>query len=88
MAAGEEDLLTIPSFTDIIRNSERGLSPLFFLPGGVYLYRVEIDALNALLEVQKRTNELLTEIKELMTEKQPQEAEKPKRRRNKGGSDK
>lgn len=52
------------------------------------MYRLEIDALNALLEEQKRTNDLLTEIKDLMTEKQPQEAEKPKRRRQKDDSNK
>lgn len=45
------------------------------------MYRLELDALNALVREQQKTNELLTEIKELMTEKKPREAEKPKRRR-------
>ncbi|WP_157213476.1 hypothetical protein [Paenibacillus senegalensis] len=45
------------------------------------MYRIELDALNALVREQQKTNELLNEIKKIMTEKKPQEAEKPKRRR-------
>lgn len=56
------------------------------------MYRIELDALNALVEEQRRTNELLSDIKELLTVKQPHEAERPKRntrqRRTQDGSDK
>jgi len=56
--------------------------PFFFIRGEV-MYRLEIDALNALIREQQRTNELLEKLLQRPVEDKPK---RPYTRRVKNGS--